>query len=195
MSPAKTLLTLVVSFATWSAQAQMLPLTAQVPLPLEGQCTENCQARDYFSELHLMYSTAQMPATESLNGWFAGRCYFNNSRSVARNTVFVGWNELIGSGNGPAFPPTEIFKGLWIASHDKPADYYDTLSPQAEAGISQYLMANRHLAIQACEQNGAILTGQQGTYWSIRQTVDYLLMQAYINNQVFAYCYTFKKIK
>jgi hypothetical protein len=155
------------------------------------------ESRDYYSELELLFNSGFYPDPQWLVGWFSGRCYWDESRGDPRNSLFVGWMENADENHGPLFPPGgQVFKGLYGWNANQSANYFDYLTPTLQNYVDRYLFIEKPNAIVSEEQNDALMTGHNtGVRWYIRRNGNYLISQHERDNKVFAYCYTFKRIK
>ena len=159
---------------------------------------------DDFSKLGALYAQGVPATAEDVLGWYAGRCFFSNTPSTARNSVTVGWIEDVDSDKGPLFPPRKGLKITGLHNFDVPADQYDTLTPTTEYSIANWLNGppGKASVNETYVQNNELVaswTPDQGELF-LRKSGDFLVMQLAgpgpdKRATVAANCYQFIKLK
>ncbi len=131
----------------------------------------------------------------TLNGWFSGRCYQAGSQEIARNHLRVGWFENYSS--------DEVYKSLAIRKGDGTnggPDLFEHLTPQDRLDILNYLNSpyGKVKAEIAQFQDGSVIAKYISNYtentFIHRKFLNFVVSKWYKDGNIFAYCYSFRKV-
>lgn len=100
---------------------------------------EVSEAFDVFSEIERRFETGQSVSYESVNGFYAGRCYDMVTRTKPVPSLLGIYQRDNRYDNGPGFPSDGVKKAIEMTAVDAYADHFDHFNVfQARNGLNQF---------------------------------------------------------
>lgn len=113
---------LVIGSTALASQYQALSTDGSASPMLDAKSGESI-----YEQLADIYAVSSLPIKADLENWVSGRCYMDDAKDKAMNSLLVGQYLTVGGEHGPLFPPERLLKLMVIHSPSKSADDMDSL--------------------------------------------------------------------